>query len=164
MTSGWVWERGSKSPQAKACGYRCRTGACTDRELPGSHLNVFCLAVPVAITVSIAFAVLALEGLLDRRQMAGGFLFEIGVGEDFVLVVPKDDILSGSSDDILGKDRNLPSSSGRVDDVARNRQAGGMPAEFVHDFQPLAHRGAEIIRSFGQVSLIEIVGPDPHRD
>src|SRR5713101_1679725 len=81
--------------------------------LPAQDFHLFLLAVAVALPVAVVLhvfvilsvavvhavavalfsggglhlAVLPHESLLDRRRMAGGLFFEVGVGEDLVLVV-----------------------------------------------------------------------------
>ena len=58
----------------------------------------------------------------------------------------------------------LPPPPGRVDDVGRDRVAGRVAAQPLHDLEALADRRPEVPGSLDQVALVQVVGPDPVRD
>lgn len=107
-------------------------------------------------------AFLAQVRALHRRMMPDGLFFQIGIREDLVLVIPHDDLVPGPADDILRQKRYLAAAARRVDHVIGNCQPGSMAAKPVHDLQPFAHRGAEMVRPFGDVGLVQVIRPNAH--
>src|SRR6185503_4661458 len=65
------------------------------------------------------------------------------------------------AEDVFRVDRHLAAAARRVDDVLRHGVTCRVPAQRLHDFQPLAHRRAQVSRAGDEVALVHVVWLHP---
>ena len=82
-----------------------------------------------------------------------------GIGRGETLEVAYNDLSGGLADDVVGRDRDLATAAGRVDDVGRHGIAAGVAAQALHDLDALGDRRAHVARTLDQVALVEVVRP-----
>jgi hypothetical protein len=80
-----------------------------------------------------------------------GFGGGVGVGEDFVFVVPDQDHAVVAVGEVVGIDGDLAASAGSVDDELRDRITGGVAAELLDDFDAFGDAGAEVRGAFDEI-------------
>lgn len=96
------------------------------------------------------------EGFWEERGGVGGF----GVFEDFAFVIPDDDAVVVSAEDVFGADGDFAAAAGGIDDVLGDGVAGGMASEFIDDLEALSDAGTEVSGAGDEIALIDVVGSD----
>ena len=94
-------------------------------------------------------------GMLRWRRGRG-----LGVFVDIALVVSQHEPVRRLRHHVVRVERNLAAPARAIDDELRDGVAAGVAAQVLDNFEPLAHRSAEVRRTLDEVALVEIVGPN----
>ena len=97
----------------------------------------------------------------DHRQLPRRPLLRLRIVECLVLIVLQENPRGIHVHHIVaGEQGNLATPARGIDHEVRDRHPAGVALQRLNDIQPRFDRSAEVIRTFGQVRLVEIVGFD----
>ena len=82
----------------------------------------------------------------------------IRVAEDITLIVTQDQTVFVPAGDVFGQQWDFSASAGCVNHLGGHSIAGGVAAQTLDDFQPLADWCAEMRGAGNRVALIQVVG------
>ena len=86
------------------------------------------------------------------------------VKELLSLVIAQESISFITTDHVVRIEGNLPASAGRIDHELGDGITGGMTAQSLYDFETSLNRGAEMGRSFDEITLVQVVGFHPAQE
>ena len=105
--------------------------------------------------------------ILERCDQGGVDRFVFGrffVGGDISFVIPQHDLVIGITQEVVRIQRDLAPAAGRIHDVGRDSETGGMPTQGLNDLDPFTDRCAEMPCTVHQVALVKVIGTDPDAD
>ena len=90
-------------------------------------------------------------------------LFWFLVGDDPALEVAEHDLVFVLGNDVVGVNRNLPSTARSIDHEGRHRETRNVAPEVLHDLDALGNGRPKMFEALGEITLIDVVRPNPIR-